>query len=766
MKLRTQILRGAMAVAPVALACVAAYASELSAPVQGQSIFPAIFVNQRPVDGVVRLLRRQGELFIRSADLPHLGIKNWIAADGELPLRAVPGLTYTYLESAQTLEISVPDDQLIAQQIGRQRERGAVDRASVGGVINYDLVTQYQSSGAGKQLTGYLSSEQRLILPFGVGANTGAYNSMTRRFMRYDTRFDFPFADDLGLLSVGDVISGSLSWSRAVRMGGIRIARNYAARPDLITFPTPLITGSAVVPTTVDLMVNNMRVLNTNVPSGPFVINDAPLLNGAGDVVLVVKDQLGRLVPTSLPLYVDSRLLRPGFYTYDFSLGTLRNGFGTSSLGYDSHVVSSGSLTYGLTDAMTAQAHLEAGAGLASGGMGGLVKLGNSGVMNANLSTSSLEGRRGASYGLGYQYISRTFSVTANTRYSTSGFSDLGSLSTFYVTRRQNSVTLSRSLGNASSVGLALVSNTDNAGVTTRAASTTFSTRIARGANLSLTLTKTTGGANQLQIFGALSLFFDNMPVIDVSSSHDAQTGANSLSVSNPPLNNSGWGFAGQLSHGENYRRGLGRVEYQGSLADGYAAIENVNTTTTSTVGLRGALTITSAGILPARYVYDAFGVVSTNGVPDVQILNNNLPIGRTNNQGYLLVPNLASYGINRISVDQDSLPDFASAPEGGVEMIPAGRSYVQKTIPIATARGIRIVAVDASGKALRPGALVRVGDDASISTVVGYDGQIYLEPKSSRTTVLVDDGASRCSMAVDVPPAAAGVQTIHATCK
>ena len=41
----------------------------------------------------------------------------------------------------------------------------------------------------------------------------------------------------------------SLPWSRSMRLGGIQWRKNFALRPDLLTYPVASVRGTAVVPT-------------------------------------------------------------------------------------------------------------------------------------------------------------------------------------------------------------------------------------------------------------------------------------------------------------------------------------------------------------------------------------------------------------------------------------------------------------------------------------------------------------------------------------
>jgi outer membrane usher protein len=70
--------------------------------------------------------------------------------------------------------------------------------------------------------------------------------------------------------------------------------------------------------------------VETAVPSGPFIINQVAGINGAGQATLVTRDAAGRAVSTTLPLYVDTRMLAAGLTDYSVELGVLRRRYTTA----------------------------------------------------------------------------------------------------------------------------------------------------------------------------------------------------------------------------------------------------------------------------------------------------------------------------------------------------------------------------------------------------------------------------------------------------
>src|SRR5262245_63515508 len=144
--------------------------------------------------------------------------------------------------------------------------------------------------------------------------------------------------------------------------------RQFALRPELVTLPRPSVAGSAAVPSTVDVYVNNMKTYSQEVGTGPYQINNLPL-SGGGTARIVLKDSSGRPVETSLPFYSSPRLLHEGLMDFSVEAGFPRVFYGTDSFSYVRDPVGSASARRGLFDWLTVEGHAEGGAGLMNGGL-------------------------------------------------------------------------------------------------------------------------------------------------------------------------------------------------------------------------------------------------------------------------------------------------------------------------------------------------------------------------------------------------------------
>lgn len=279
------------------------------------------FVNGRDTGYVVRVDRVDGRFRIAADELTDIGVRvdNLpLDADRQLALDDVPGWRYEYREQEQRLDLTLPDTQRVPQRIGYEPAPPPEPQSGTGLVLNYaahlqstrvDLQRKQDARrlqapllGAGRYGRQPLLSEQdfqaqyerrnRTLSTFGelrffsragvlVSSGYLTIDAGEHDYLRQDSYWTWSDIEAMRTWTVGDYVSSSLAWSRAVRLGGISLSRNFDVRPDLVTFAVPALGGTAVVPTTVDLYVNGLRQLGGEASGGPFVFATAPALTGA-----------------------------------------------------------------------------------------------------------------------------------------------------------------------------------------------------------------------------------------------------------------------------------------------------------------------------------------------------------------------------------------------------------------------------------------------------------------------------------------------------
>lgn len=703
-----------------------------SPPPQEEELFLEVILNGEQTGLILRFTRgktsglRSSAQNLRDLELdPRL-----FGVDGvpEFDLDQVKGLSYSYDPARQTIALRV-DDALRAPLTlsGRTVRKPGAATVTPGVLLNYDAF-----SVLGRNRSTSISNELRYFNGSGVLTNTGIVNlsSQLRQYVRFDTAWVQSDPDTLETWTVGDFISSSLSWSRSLRMGGVQWKRSFDLRPDLLTFPAAALGGSAVVPSAVTLYLNGVRQLETAVPSGPFIINQVAGINGAGQATLVTRDAAGRAVSTTLPLYVDTRMLAAGLTDYSVELGVLRRRYTTASFSYARTPAASASLRRGLSDSLTLEAHAEGSSGVLNGGAGLLWRLGQAGVVSASLAASGggADGaRRGRQATLGYQYLSPRFSVDLQSQRADAGYSDLGTLEGGAGVRANDRINFNLSLGAGQGLGFSAISLRSPLSAPARVQALSYSATLGGGLFLSVSAFRDLRDAKARGVFFSVSGTLGERISATVSRSrqNDVRSTTTTLSRSADYSGGFGWGLQTVNSNGATQYQAQGL--YLGNYGQVSARVLDNNGQRTSAVDVAGALVLMDGSVHAARQVGAGFALVSTDGVGGVTVLQENQVIGKTSGAGYMLVPNLNPYFINQIGIDPSNLPLEARIASTGQGVVPARLSGVLVRFPVETYEAASVILHDADGQPLGAGADV-LHLESGNRTVVGYDGVAFID--------------------------------------
>lgn len=175
---------------------------------------------------IVPVRYRDGVYYARAGDLAQASVRTGAQPDALVDLSRLDGVQVEYESAEQRLKLTVPPDWLPRQTLGSPRLYDRTPAAvSFGLLFNYDVYANSPTLG-----TSYTSAwtEQRLFDRWGTVTNTGVYRRDygggaggvgSNRYLRYDTFWRYSDQDWLRTYTAGDVITGALSWSSAVRLG-------------------------------------------------------------------------------------------------------------------------------------------------------------------------------------------------------------------------------------------------------------------------------------------------------------------------------------------------------------------------------------------------------------------------------------------------------------------------------------------------------------------------------------------------------------------
>jgi outer membrane usher protein len=325
--------------------------------------------------GVVMMVTAQGgHLFVAAADFQKLNLSVAVPLEPRMDLAHVPGLEARIDETGQRLLLTLAASALPRQSYNLADDQTPLPEAqsASGAMLHYDLsATNADARNIRRGWSGGATLALDVFTPAGRFANTGFVTAAASGWqpVRLDSALIFENPQALSHLIIGDAITATQGWGRAVRFGGVEWGNDFSLRPGLVTQPLPAFFGQSEVPATVDVFSGAAKVYQQTIDPGPFELRNLPIVTGGGSATIVTRDVLGRETTQNIALYTDSGLLAPGLQSLTLDTGFLRTGYGRESFGYDTPVVS-GDWRRGFSNTLTLRAHGEAAPNLAllSGG--------------------------------------------------------------------------------------------------------------------------------------------------------------------------------------------------------------------------------------------------------------------------------------------------------------------------------------------------------------------------------------------------------------
>jgi outer membrane usher protein len=757
---------------------------------QGDAITPRtnetlqleVVINDRSIGMIGEFVIRGGRLFARRDELASLGltVPASAQADGDLiPLEGVAGFAARIDQASQMIYITAGNDWLMPTELGyRTPPADYVVEGNPGATLNYDLIA--------KSVDGRLLANG--ALDFRAFSRLGVFSTGTLFYAnsdsdalhrdggfkatRLETSYVYSDPDSMRRYRAGDLITGGLPWTRPVRLGGAQVDRDFSMRPDLITFPVPQVLGSASVPSTVDVLVNNRPVASGPVPVGPFSMPDVPVVSGSGTVTTTVTDALGRQVVTQTPFYTTSALLSPGLQTYSGEIGVVRRNYGILSADYRD-IAGSGTYSRGLSRYLTIEAHAEATSGLAMAGIGGVANLFDFAVASVAVAGSTHSGHSGGQVSAGIERISEVLSFGASIISADSHFADIAAINGDPVTRLQFNVHGGISLAKFGSLGLAYVETkqvrTDFVGPQApvppsklerrQLMTASYSRQFGRLSFYATAFRAMVGEKNTTVMFGvAIPLAERTTATVGAQTSADVRSAQ--FDVGRTAIVPGDWGFHAFASvNGQPTRNApwigdiadheFGQVTYKNQWGQVYAGVDRTAGKTTVQGEVVGAVSFIDNALFASNRIDDSFAVVDT-GLAGMHVLYENRDVGRTDASGRMVVPDLLSFQLNQIAINPLDAPVDADVALTTRSVRPLDRTGVVVRLPVKVAHGAILRIVDETGVALPVGSTATL-KSTNVAAPVGYDGDAYLVDllEHNDVTVELPDG-KRCAAAFD----------------
>ena len=670
---------------------------------------------------------------------------DYVAVDSLTPEKLV------FDDAQQSLAITLPASRFSASSFRSLAIRAPVSSSQpVGAFLNYDLFADHSDIGNGRSAF----TETGIALGPGVAIASFAFIRQPAfdANLRLDTSYTTDQPANMTTLRVGDAISRPpTSLGRPVRFAGLQFGRNFLTQPGLVTVPVPTIYGQAALPSTVDLYVNNVLQSRNAASPGPFSITTAPLLSGDGELLLKVTDLSGREQVISQRYYASTALLAPGLSDWSVEAGVLRLNYGLRSNDYGDFFVSGG-WRRGISDRLT----VEGGASVQQGGRTSVLAGASTAVAGLGAATLAIGASHddrgsGMQAALGFERRTRAHTLALRTQVASADYRQTG-VPELLQLRRLDTFFYGYRLPALGSISLSWTRQERASQEPLRIAQLGFSTRQSRWGSLMITLTDVGGAARDRLLSLSWILPIDGGRSASVLHTH-RNSGPDQTVAQFQQMPPPGEGFGYRLQAGVNAPQ-QATVTAQNLHGLLRAEVAEYRGNTAYRAGLSGSLVLMDGSLFAVRRVDSSFGLVRLPGLAGVRVYVDNQLAGRTNDKGIALLPRLAPYMRNPVSVEPLDLPLDVQIDALKTEPVPAWRSGVMIDFPVRSVSAATLNLVLPDGQPVPAGAdLLLEGSDPADTLPVGHQGLAYVTGMKPHNRLLVSWPQGRCVVEIPYAP-------------
>lgn len=711
--------------------------------------------------GVTLLLRdADGRLWARREDLVAwrlpLPAAEPVIYNGEpyYPLAALPGLDVRIDEAAQVVILTAPAKLFPVTAVTDRNSYAAVpDPARPGGFFNYDVIAARAVGGSESTAVNGLF-ELGAFNRFGVVTSTAVRSSQADNpgLVRLDTTFTQDRPQALASLRLGDSISGISSWGGAVHFGGVQWSTDFTTQPGFVTTPLAGIRGEAVLPSTLDLYLNDALRLQTTIPPGPFTINDLPVNSGQGEARVVVRNMLGQEQTISVPYFVSPLLLRAGLSSFSYEVGAARDNYGLVSNDYGRGLAVATD-RYGFSNSFTGEVHAELLADQQTAGLGGVWLAGRAGVVSTALAASHSPHGDGVLGQLGFQRQWEAFGFGASVRMASASFVELGMLPTDLPPVRVVQAYLSVPMPQRGSLSLNYTQEDYRTAAPEHLLSMQASWAVGRRGFLGLTALKPLRGGSGPYI--GLNFTLATGPRTNVTTSIVHQNGGTEGEFQMQQNLPAGTGFGYRVSADDGISsRADGTVQYQNDAGSYALQVSRTGGQTNTSFEAQGGVALFNDRLYLSRRLDESFAVVSVGDFSHVHIYADNQVVAETDASGTALVPRIRPYERNALRIDPADLPLDVDIDTLEKEAVPFRRSAVGVDFGLHRSQGALMTLVGLDGLPIPAGAVATL-EGGTTEFPVGTKGEVYVTGLTKLSLIHVSWRGNDCESQVEFTPSA-----------
>lgn len=632
---------------------------------------------------------------------------------------------------SQLLKINIPTRYMQSQHI-QNTEIQMPELPGLGGFLNYDAF--YQEGDYSKQANAVADLGLFWKNTFFSNGHIFRKNYQNsdddfQNNTRLNTSLIIEFPKKLTTLQLGDNVSTNTGLSQSYYFGGFRWGTNFTSRPDFVYWNTPSFKGSALVPSTIDLIINGNKAYNSRINPGEFNIDSNINFRGLGSAEMVVQDIMGNKTVQNVPIFVSERLLKKGLTDYSLSSGKLRYNYSEQSDDYREWF-GSAYFRRGVTDITTLGAVADYSHDLKSTGLLWSQYLYKLGLLEINSAYSDSQKGDGYTISTEFKRDKDQYSLGLKAQYYSSDFRMLGmeDLKDQFLPERESLIYLSKSgipvFGN---ISFTYVEQNYRKG-TDRDDQRIFSLRSSRSLfdNLSMSVgvSYDAESHDNHRVDLSLSYRFD-----DKHAAYFNQTDSDSSNLTFVKNTSNAVGLDYAIGAGRANEQNTGNVATRVKTKAGDLDLQYLQTGSNNSYSatFHGALTWLGHSVDLTKSVNNGFSLVQVTNSPNVDVYRNDLFIGKTNKHGEIFVHDLIAYTNQHLSFDENQLQIEDKVIAARKTIMPLNKRGYIVEFPVVHTREVDFKLVDLADQALPSGSQITVDGNQADIYPVGSDNLVTI---------------------------------------
>jgi outer membrane usher protein len=687
-------------------------------------------------------------------------------------LASVPGYQSSINPASNTLVLEFSGQAFAATRITNDAvKRIAMTRAETAAFLNYDVNASHTASkglAAATDVGALL--ELGVTGPWGVLTSSHLANNLTsdpaarqRKFTRLETTFNKDFPERNMTMRVGDTSTRSGISGRSVYFGGVQIGRNFSLNPNFTTQPLPVVSGTSSAPSTVELYVNDVLRQTSNVPTGPFVIDNFPVISTAGDARVVVRDVLGRETVLTVPFFAHADLLEQSLSDWSLDLGAVRKNFGASNYDYGERFMA-GLYRYGVNKSLTLEGNAQLGQEHTVLGAGASVALPWQLLGRVGATVSNTDGLgRGHQWLVGLEQVNLKDGFTLRAQGASRDYRTLGDLTASYTSKLQLSASYRKELNKDHSIGLGLAQVKTYGNGTVNTASANYTWRLENRSAVTLNVSRAvadnfvsslSGNRDTTRVGVSWSMPLDNQINLTTNVTHQNGRTEGYVAASKNLSADTGVGWRTLAGSREGEAFAEGGLYYQGTKGLLTADISAARSQQAVRVGAQGGAVLIDGKAFASRTVSESFALVHVPGYANVGVGFHGDRLNNTDADGYALVTRLVPFMENKIRLNAEELPIGAEIESIEQSVVPPQRSGVKVTFPVRSGQAVLLKIVLDDGEVAPAGALIKIEGDKQ-DFYVARRGEAFVTGLQATNQLQLNWNNTQCTIALTVPQSA-----------